>query len=1033
MLKPFKDRYLLALFALALATPELPIMAQGAAGTAEAIPLGTNQTADMLPPGQAIAGATTTQPATQPGRAARGRGRGAGGPPPPTPTLGLDSGTIDLDTPDFTLKLVKASQTIAALQPKGAKGFQNQPFDFTPADQLTARQGDRFNHLGDITFRIKQEGYREGAWIDFSSANARKPVNAIANPLAPNGLKVLASADLTPTIAGLRAPIPGEGRGGRGGGGGGGGGGGRGGAGTPADITDSPIQVTRSWCVDASNRLVLQFDLKNTSATPVTIGGLGFPVVFNNMINNFVTNRARSLPQAHEICTFADPYVGQDAGYLQVTRLSGHGPALLVVPANGTRSPFEAYRPLNDASPRGQTFEGAFEWTVHSQAYAENEWRNAQQWNPPTSETLAPGATKSYGIRFLVSDTIRNIEKTLADNNRPVAVGIPGYVLPMDLNAKLFLNTAGRKVTSVQAEPANALTFTPGPATKSGHAQYTINGKAWGRARLTVNYDDGSNQAIHYYVIKPAQQAVADLGNFLYTKHWYTKSDDPFKRAPSIMTYDRQNNRIVEQDTRVWIAGLQDEGGAGAWIAGAMKIFGQPKKEEVDKFAEFVDKTVWGNMQYAEGPLKYGVKKSLFFYDPQVLPDFKYQEGFRQITNQNGELVPASWTMWNKRDADRVDRAYNYPHVVAAYWSMYRLARNHPGLVTARTWDWYLDQAFNTVKFLTGGFLQPGQRPQVAYLDTGLMEGDIFVMLLQDLKREGKTEEAAYVERAMKRRADEWKEREYPFGSEMAWDSTGQEEVYAWTKYFGYHDKATVSLDSILGYMPTVPHWGYNGNARRYWDFFYGAAPGGTTERQIHHYGSGINAIPALTQFRENPDDLYLLRIGMGGTMGAISNIDQEGFAGTAFHSFPQNLRWDHYSGDYGPNFFGHAVNTGTYIINHPEYGWQSFGGNVTESNNTITVKPLDSFRRRLYIAPLGLFLTLDAGQFDTVVIQGNTVRVTLAPADPFTPAARLRIEQPAKVANVGAFAPPANATQERGAFVIPLQQAATTIELTAK
>ncbi len=77
--------------------------------------------------------------------------QGRGQPPPPPPTLGLENGTLDFDTPDFTLKLVKDSQTIAALEPKGAKGMDaNTPFDFTPADQLTARQGDRFNHLGDI-------------------------------------------------------------------------------------------------------------------------------------------------------------------------------------------------------------------------------------------------------------------------------------------------------------------------------------------------------------------------------------------------------------------------------------------------------------------------------------------------------------------------------------------------------------------------------------------------------------------------------------------------------------------------------------------------------------------------------------------------------------------------------------------------------------------------------------------------------------------------------------------------------------------
>src|SRR5688572_8691903 len=70
---------------------------------------------------------------------AQQQGRG-NAPAPPPPTLGLENGTLDFDTPDFTLKLVKDSQTIAALQPKGAKGIDaNTPFDFTPADQLTVR------------------------------------------------------------------------------------------------------------------------------------------------------------------------------------------------------------------------------------------------------------------------------------------------------------------------------------------------------------------------------------------------------------------------------------------------------------------------------------------------------------------------------------------------------------------------------------------------------------------------------------------------------------------------------------------------------------------------------------------------------------------------------------------------------------------------------------------------------------------------------------------------------------------------------
>ena len=155
----------------------------------------------------------------------------------------------------------------------------------------------------------------------------------------------------------------------------------------------------------------------------------------------------------------------------------------------------------------------------------------------------------------------------------------------------------------------------------------------------------------------------------------------------------------------------------------------------------------------------------------------------------------------------------------------------------------------------------------------------------------------------MKERADRWTKEAYPFGSEMAWDSTGQEESMRGASTLDFMTKPKCrSIRS--GYMPTVPHWGNNGNARRYWDFFYGGKLR-RIERQLHHYGSGLNAIPVLSHFREHPDDNYLLRVGYGGTMGALTNIDLEGFASVAFHSFPSTLKWDPYSGIMAPNFFG--------------------------------------------------------------------------------------------------------------------------------
>ncbi|KAJ5158734.1 uncharacterized protein N7500_008385 [Penicillium coprophilum] len=195
----------------------------------------------------------------------------------------------------------------------------------------------------------------------------------------------------------------------------------------------------------------------------------------------------------------------------------------------------------------------------------------------------------------------------------------------------------------------------------------------------------------------------------------------------------------------------------------------------------------------------------------------------------------------------------------------------------------------------------------------------------------------------------------------MAWDSTGQEGIYYWSNYFKLANTATKTINSILGYMPTVPHWGWNGNAQRYWDFIYGGKLQ-RIERMIHHYGSSLNALPLLSQFRQNPTDTYLLRVGYGGMTGPLSNIRQDGSMYNAFHSFPDTLQGDDYSGDYGPSFLGMMLTSAVYVVNDPDVGLVAFGGNIATNGNTVTVQPRDAVRRRVYIAQMGIYVTISAG-----------------------------------------------------------------------
>ncbi|TWR26267.1 hypothetical protein FPZ42_11640 [Mucilaginibacter achroorhodeus] len=811
-------------------------------------------------------------------------------------TLMINGGIDIYKTDKFILSLVSASQTVAALSPAADSNF-----DFTPGERLKQRDKDSLYYLGDIKLRIRPAG--QTAWQSYSTAYARKPVQKLAT-----GVGIIAAADLSATL--------------------------------PPDM---PVKVKRYWQVDKDN-LVLRFTLTNTSSADVEIGSVGIPMIFNNILEG------KTLEQAHATNVFSDPYIGADAGYIQVNHLHGRDASLLVIPQQN--APLEAYSPLSDdLTPKGITFEGFHEWMICSKAYADNEWKGVEQWNAPTSFTLAKGASRSIAIKFVLAPSIREIETELVRQHRPLAVGVPGYVLPMNETGKLFVKYL-EKIKNISVYPEGAATVKPAGKTAKGYLKYDVSGKLWGRARVSVVYADNTLQTINYKIIKPQAQAVADLGAFLTTKQWYSDPKDPFKRSPAVMNYDYETGKILTQERRAWFAGLSDEAGAGSWLAAFMKQLLKPDEKEIEKLKQFANKTLWGKLQLSNGPKQYGVRKSLFYYQPDIFPAGTYDKN----------IVYKGWEAWPKKEADQITRSYNYPHVAAAHWVLYRLARYHH--IAGIDWNTNLDRAYNTAIAMVK--LAPD------YAEFGQMEGSVFLFILKDLQREGKKEMAATLEAEMNKRALHWKTLKYPFGSEMPWDSTGQEEVYMWSSYFGMADKADVTLNAILAYAPAVPHWGYNGSARRYWDFVFGGKLA-RIERQLHHYGSALNSIPLLTAYRRSPQDFYLLRTGYAGTMGALANITKDGFGPAAFHSYPSTLKIDGYASDYGPGFYGYAVNSGTYIVKHPEFGWVAFGGNVTESKGWISTEVTCAGQNRVFFAPASLWLTTAAGNITHVDYQPKT------------------------------------------------------------
>ncbi|KAI1432128.1 hypothetical protein GGR50DRAFT_625115 [Xylaria sp. CBS 124048] len=872
--------------------------------------------------------------------------------------LGLDDGYLTINTENFNVKIVKDAQVLASLSPAGSD------FDFLPFDLISDRANNGQYHWGDITFRYRQQGSDD--WISGDSAAARKPIK-IANS------NVLAASNLTPTLG------------------------------------DIPLNITREW-LDVSGDLSLRFTIANSGSSTIELGSLGFPAEFNSIFTN------RQATAIQQLCSLSDPYIGMHAGYIRANPIAGTGAALVVTPLNGTDTPLEAYRNLNEPvfSSTGygsQTFEGFYEWQVLTKAWAENEWANVTPWNPPSSRTLSPGQSMQFGVRFSLAEKgVRDIDAAVSGTGTPVAVGVPGYIIPRGSSAQLFLR-ASSSVHSIASEPSDALVA---KEVSTGSYTVTPSSTAWGRTRLTITYADGKLQTVHYFITKSNTDALGSLGSFLTNEQWFDDTSDPFGRAYSVMSYDYEVGAILTQEPRVWIAGLSDEGGVGAYLAAMMKQAIQPDADEVAKLEMFIDKVLWGTIQTSD----YSVRKSIFYHDESALPNYRY----------NSSYDWTSWTSWDKTDAYAIDRAYDYVHVTGAYWSMYRVARAYPNLVKSHTWDWYLEQAYNTIIRGASG---------IGYSGDGLMGETVWGEILADLQREGMTSEASTLSAAMKKRAALWDSEAVPYGSEMAWDSTGQEGVYYWTKYFGYADTVTKTVNSVLGYMPTVPHWGWNGNARRYWDNLYGGKLE-RIERQIHHYGSGLNALVLLSAFRSDPTDSYLLRAGYGGTSGPLSNINEDGFAAASFHSWPDTLKWDGYSGDYGPGFLGMVLGSGTYVAEDSDLGLLVYGGTLTSSADgdgdadSVNVTTQGPVRRKIFIGPLGLQITTDAGSIDSFSYKSDksSISVTLGqlPDGPSANATLLWVEATSGSANYTVASP--RATQARLGWSIPLSSSAVTVQL---
>ena len=795
---------------------------------------------------------------------------------------------------------------------------------------------------------------------------------------------------------------------------------------------DHGLNITRIYrqASDNDGGLIIQINLTNTQSYAQQLGGLGMSMVFNNDWTNL------DLKTTAQRCSITEPNIGQDGGWVKVTRISGEGRILLILPEE--RGGMNAWRPLaTDPTPRSGVFEGFYEYTFLADAYRTNEWSavpDERLWTPTESIVLPPGASITYGVRMRLLPSMKDVDNGLAQMQRLVVKVVPGYVIGVDMTTVYMYVLPGRyKVTEISTSNSSVLQVnSTATMLASSWYQYSLYPRTYGRVRMTVHYTDDSSleyrQTVSMFVLPGFRTHVQNFGDFTAKNQWYDDPTDPFGRSQSIMPYHWKLEQLILQDDRSFVVGLSDEAGAGPGLGLAIKNLYAPDPYQVHLIDLYVNNTLFGS----KGPNEqvpfetrlqwrdYSIIAAAFWYPG--MPNYKY-------TIHNG---------WDQQRANSTWRSYNYVHPSAIYYSLYRIARDNVNIPTLKPWSWYLTQAYRTYLAM--------QQFASHFSQYGLMVASVFLRILDALQMEGYTQEFDQMTTMQQARAAVWDSLPFPFGSEFPWDSTGQEEIYLTGQRFGLYNLSNSTLNAVLAYTHSVPNWGYHGSARRYWDYGVNGCPelNGGIERALHHYGSGLNALPIMHAFDRNPDDIYLLEVAMGSITGPLTNIQLNGASSMGLHGDPSKLIHDYYDADYGMAFYGLASLHSAYAVNHKVLGQVvCYLCDLTLSaNNTVwTITPRDAFHRRVYIEPLGTAFSLDTGTIDSAMVDwhAKTVMLVLSVVPSPAPFAvyRLHVDHLAPcTARVGCdivVVSPPNPPIVRGAYEIAVQPfpQTTTVQLT--
>lgn len=771
------------------------------------------------------------------------------------------------------------------------------------------------------------------------------------------------------------------------------------------DRTMKGFDVKSTYDMDTEDgSLLWTITLKNKSGAYLEFGDVGLPMPWNNKY----TNQNSVYSERVTAHTFA----GADSGYAYAIRCSGEGNYILFTPVatSGARIEYvDNWIGSNNGVSDNRTGSTFSNWTGDS-----GEWQpglsvyyihskdihktGRSYFEDATSLILEPGESQTYQFKFSAvragdntpqesaespnnaSDSIEqretNMRSILYQNGLIDAIAVPGFqtALNMDTRLDLHYDDSLIKVDSVDIQCVHENDPFDEAHTPE-HRSGMVNNSRTGRGLHDGN--EGYEESVSFVETK----TVDGEQHHIYDLHFGCIGNNSVRVEYKLKVGDEWVSKFTQFEFNV----LTELDQASDTHADFMVNETQDKNPDSATYGIYSDwyfasgrdsnqRNHWGD-DWSHDNINFIAMKNYLNPDAEQVKSIEtYLIDFMWNTymkNTQDNFIVANYLSASgaySTSSGPYTRTFSEVMEATGFFNMYRIVKAYPDLIEYRKpAAWYLEKAYGIYSNRVGtgaiGFYGEQQIPD----------------MIEALYAEGMDEEAFNLqERFAWNKANNCINATYPYGSEFAYDNTGEEGAFAaiqaLTKYWPDSDAAKNAYSAMSmanhktramrGIQPTWYQYAdpvFIGG-ESWWNFQYTASLAGSIMDDWMRYeeleDGDTTAWAARVNYAAKISNFNAINMGQISDkyVGNVSwryNMYKGGYGAMNVNdggTRVMNNGWQDFSGESDEGLYGSLLRISADVVNDPIFGLYGYGANVTADETSYTVVPTDGFGKRVNI-----------------------------------------------------------------------------------